>query len=291
MGLLDSFSTVLDRIGGAAQGFFMSGGNPAGAVAGLAGVEQAKKQQKQLERAEYMAIQNFGTPLDTFAGAPTQAASPGFFAQGGALRQGVRDFGGFLSEFSPIASVFGLGDRFQNVPPAGAQTINLTAPAETATSGEVLGANLGMGTALVQGARSFARSPAGQSLIGGGLGFAGGLLADGGNGKPRITRRMKSDVRKIYMMAGMDPNATAQILNNLGTYPKFNFDAALVFFILTKRFRNDGPVVTKAAVRKTKTTLRRMKGVVDMYNSVCKPTTRRAPARRAAPKAVQLIKN
>ena len=47
MGLLDSFSTVLDRIGGAAQGFFMSGGNPAGAVAGLAGVEQAKKQQKQ----------------------------------------------------------------------------------------------------------------------------------------------------------------------------------------------------------------------------------------------------
>jgi len=49
--------------------------------------------------------------------------------------------------------------------------------------------------------------------------------------------------------------------------------------------------VTKAAVRKTKTTLRRMKGVVDMYNSVCKPTTRRAPARRAAPKAVQLIKN
>ena len=291
MGLLDSFSTVLDRIGGAAQGFFMSGGNPAGAVAGLAGVEQAKKQQKQLERAEYMAIQNFGTPLDTFAGAAPQAASPGFFAPGGALRQGVRDFGGFLSDFSPVASVFGLGDRFQNVPPAGAQTINFTAPAETATSGEVLGANLGMGTALVQGARSFARSPAGQSLIGGGLGFAGGLLADGGNGKPRITRRMKSDVRKIYMMAGMDPNATAQILNNLGTYPKFNFDASLVFFILTKRFRNDGPVVTKAAVRKTKTTLRRMKGVVDMYNSVCKPTTRRSPARRAAPKAVQLIKN
>jgi len=102
---------------------------------------------------------------------------------------------------------------------------------------------------------------------------------------------MKSDVRRIYMMAGMDPNATAQILNNLGTYPRMNFDASLVFFILTKRFRNDGPVVTKAAVRKTKTTLRRMKGVVDMYNSVCKPTARRAPARRAAPKAVQLIKN
>ena len=102
---------------------------------------------------------------------------------------------------------------------------------------------------------------------------------------------MKSDVRRIYMMAGMNPDVTAQILNNMGTYPRMNFNASLVFFILTKRFRNDGPVVTKAAVRKTKTTLRRMKGVVDMYNTVCKPTTRRAPMRRAAPKAVQLIKN
>ncbi|GAG94188.1 unnamed protein product, partial [marine sediment metagenome] len=164
-------------------------------------------------------------------------------------------------------------------------------PAETASSGEITGANLGGAGALVQAARGLARSPAGQALFGGGLGLAGGLAMDSGTGMPRITRRMKSDVRKIYMMAGMDPNATAQILNNLGTYPRMNFDANLVFFILTKRFRNDGPVVTKAAVRKTKQTLRRMKGVVDMYNSVCKPTTRRAPARRAAPKAVQLIKN
>lgn len=232
-------------------------------------------------------------PIINAASLPATAAqsSPGFFAPGGALRTGIRDFGGFLSEFSPIASVFGLGSRFQNIPPAGAQTINRTPPAETSMSGEITGANLGAAGALVQGARSFARSPAGQGLIGGALGFAGAELMDGANGKPRITRRMKSDVRKIYMMAGMNPEATAQILNNLGTYPRIRFDANVVFFILTKRFRNDGPVVTKAAVRKTKSTLRRMKGVVDMYNSVCKPATRRAPARRASPKAVQLIKN
>ena len=291
MGFLDSLGTVLDRVGGAAQGFLMSGGSPLGAFTGAVAVEQRKKQQKAIERAEFMYQQDPGLSqgLTGLSSAPT--TSTGFFAPGGAFRQGVRDFGGFLSDFSPIAGVFGLGNRFQNVPPAGAQTINFTPPAETAMSGEITGANLGVGTALVQGARSFARSPAGQGLIGGGLGFAGGALMDGMNGKPRITRKMKSDVRKIYMMAGMDPNATAQILNNLGTYPRMNFDANLVFFILTKRFRNDGPVVTKAAVRKTKTTLRRMKGVVDMYNSVCKPTTRRAPARRAAPKAVQLIKN
>ena len=291
MGFFDALGTTLDRVGGAVSGFFMSGGNPAGAVAGLAGVEQAKKQQKILERQEAMAIQNYGTPLDTFAGAPAQIPQPGFFAPGGALRTTVRDFGGFLTDFSPIAGVFGLGDRFQNVPPAGAQTVNMTLPTETARSGEITGASLGLAAPLVQAGRQIARSPAAQGLFGGGAGFAAGMLMDGGNGKPRITRRMKSDVRKIYMMAGMDPNATAAILNNLGTYPKFNFDASLVFFILTKRFRNDGPVVTKAAVRKTKTTLRRMKGVVDMYNSVCKPTTRRAPARRTTPKAVQLIKN
>ena len=291
MGFLDSLGTVLDRVGGAAQGFILSGGNPLGAVSGAVAVEQQKKKQKAFERAEFMAIQNMGSPLDSFAGATTAAASPGFFAPGGTLRSGLRDFGGFLGDFAPVASVFGLGDNFKNQPPAGAQTINFQAPGETAMSGEISGASLGLAAPLVQAARGLARTPGGQGLIGGGLGLAAGALVPSGNGAPRITRRMKSDVRKIYMMAGMDPNATAQILNNLGTYPRMNFNAALVFFILTKRFRNDGPVVTKAAVRKTKTTLRRMKGVVDMYNSVCKPTTPRAPARRAAPKAVQLIKN
>ena len=291
MGFLDALGTTLDRVGGAVSGFFMGGGSPIGAVTGLAGVEQAKKRTKQLERAEFMFQQDPGLSAGNVGFNQQSLTSPGFFAPGGALRTGVRDFGGFLSDFSPVASVFGLGNRFQNVPPAGAQTINFQAPAETAQSGEILGASLGLAAPLVQGARSFARSPTGQGLIGGGLGFLGGALMDGANGKPRITRRMKSDVRKIYMMAGMDPNATAQILNNLGTYPRIQFDASVVFFILTKRFRNDGPVVTKAAVRKTKSTLRRMKGVVDMYNSVCKPTTRRSPTRRAAPKAVQLIKN
>ena len=291
MGFFDSLGTVLDRVGGAVSGFVLSGGSPIGAVTGLAGVERAKKQEKQLERAEFMFQQDPGLSQGFTGIAPGPTSSPGLFAPGGAIRTGLRDFGGFLSDFSPVAGVFGLGDRFTNVQPQAAQTIIRQAPDETAMSGEILGANLGMGASLVQAGRQFVRSPTGQGLIGGALGFAGGAMTSGQSGMPRITRRMKSDVRKIYMMAGMDPNATAQILNNLGTYPRFNFDASLVFFILTKRFRNDGPVVTKAAVRKTKTTLRRMKGVVDMYNSVCKPTTRRSPARRAAPKAVQLIKN
>ena len=211
------------------------------------------------------------------------------------IGQGIGNFGTGLGQFardiSPLTSLFGLGGSSGRANEGTATTIINQRPDESSTSGEFLGANLGMGANLLtQGAR-FLRSPGGQGLIGGGLGLGAMALSGGDSGKVRITRRMKADVRRIYMMAGMDPNATAQILNNLGTYPRMDFNTSLVFFILTKRFRNDGPVVTKAAVRKTKTTLRRMKGVVDMYNSVCKPTTRRAPMRRAAPKAVQLIKN
>ena len=59
--------------------------------------------------------------------------------------------------------------------------------------------------------------------------------------------------------------------------------------ILTKRFRNDGPVVTKAALRKTKTTIRRMKNMCDMYDSLRPAATRRrTPMKRAT---TTLIKN
>jgi len=291
MGLLDSISSVVSRVVPTAIGF--ATGGPAGAIQGAVAVERAKSKTKQIERANSMYTQDPGLSqgLSGIPQSASAATSPGFFSAGGALRTGLRDFGGFLGDFAPVAGVFGLGDRFSQPPASGATTIINQRPDETAMSGEILGANLGMAPALFQAGRNFLRTPGGQTALGFGAGAVGSLMAGGGQSAPRITRKMKSDVRRIYMMAGMDPAATAQILNNLGTYPRMNFDTSLVFFILTKRFRNDGPVVTKAAVRKTKTTLRRMKGVVDMYNSVCKPTATR---RRAAPsraKAVQLISN
>tara|TARA_R110000737_G_C14559221_1_gene481990 strand:+ start:333 stop:1214 length:882 start_codon:yes stop_codon:yes gene_type:complete len=206
----------------------------------------------------------------------------------GSFSQGLQSF---TQEIPPMLSLFGGGSGFQRTNSGTATTINMKPPSETSSSGEFMGANLGLAPALFQAGRSLLRTPGGQTALGFGAGALGAVFSGGGNTAPRITRRMKSDVRRIYMMAGMDPNITAQILNSMGTYPRMDFDASLVFFILTKRFRNDGPVVTKAAVRKTRTTLRRMKGVVDTYNSVCKPT---APRRRAAPsrsKAVQLISN
>ena len=291
MGLLDSISSVLSRVVPTTIAF--ATGGPGAAVQTAATIERGKKAQKLYETAEFNMYQSDPGISSGQLGFGQQAAasSPGFFSSEGPVRSTLRDFGGFLGDFAPVAGVFGLGDRFTRTNAGTALTINNSRPQETAQSGEILGANLGLAPMLFQGARSLARSPGGQSALGFGAGAISAALSGDDGRAPRITRKMKSDVRRIYMMAGMDPNATAQILNNLGTYPRMRFDASLVFFILTKRFRNDGPVVTKAAVRKTKTTLRRMKGVVDMYNSVCKPTTRRAPARRAAPKAVQLIKN
>ena len=292
MGFLDSIGSVLERVVPTTLAF--ATGGPAAAITTAAGIEQAKKNQKNLERAEFMYQQDPGLSQG-FSGYQPSTASAGSGSFFGNLGQSIgsfgRDVGGFVSDIAPALNLFGIGTPPQRTNAGTAISVDVGRPQETAQSGEILGANLGMGSLLLQGARSLARSPGGQTALGFGAGAVGAALSGGGNGAPRITRKMKSDVRRIYMMAGMDPNVTAQILNNMGTYPKMNFDASLVFFILTKRFRNDGPVVTKAAVRKTKTTLRRMKGVVDMYNSVCKPTTRRAPARRAAPKAVQLIKN
>lgn len=291
MGLFDGFGRFFESLAKPVVSGVLGG--PTAGLQTYAAQGRAQAAQTNLEGTNTMNyIDPFSTGTGSF-GAPTVSptASPGFFSQGGALRSGLRDFGGFLGDFAPVAGVFGLGDKFQNVPPAGAQTINFQAPTETATSGEILGANLGLGAQVIQAASRFARSPSGGTAIGFGAGALGAALSGGADGKARITRRMKSDVRRIYNMSMGNPNITAQILNQMGTYPKINFDATTVFFILTKRFRNDGPVVTKAAVRKTKSTLRRMKGVVDMYNSVCKPTTRRAAPRRAMPKAVQLIKN
>lgn len=256
-------------------------------------IQTSPFEREEPQQMNPFELQSRNVRMQNIQPAVNAGSSSNFF---GGLGQSIGDFGrgvgSFVQDISPLTSLFGLGGSQAQTRPQAAQTIIRQAPDESSSSGEILGANLGVVGGLAQLGRGLARSPAAQGLLGGAVGFAGGALVPMGNGMPRITRRMKSDVRRIYMMAGMDPNATAQILNNLGTYPRMNFSTDLVFFILTKRFRNDGPVVTKAAVRKTKTTLRRMKGVVDMYNSVCKPAPRRAaPRKPAAPKALQLIKN
>jgi len=292
MGLFDGFTRIFETV--AAPVFATVTGGPTAGLQTYAAQSRQRSAERNLENSRGSGMFNdyVESQQGTLQNRVQTNNSGGFFGNlGQSIGNFGRDVGGFVQDIAPALSLFGVNPQGQRTNAGTAISVDVGRPEETSSSGDLLGANLGLGGALLQAGRNFARSPGGSTVLGFGAGALGSAVMDGGNGMPRITRRMKSDVRKIYMMAGMNPNATAQILNNLGTYPRFNFDASLVFFILTKRFRNDGPVVTKAAVRKTKSTLRRMKGVVDMYNSVCKPTPAR---RRAAPsraKAVQLISN
>ena len=145
---------------------------------------------------------------------------------------------------------------------------------ETNTSG-TSDAFIGGAGNLLSGARSFLTSPTG-SLVTGLLGGAVAGLIDPNTGKTRrITRKMKSQARMLLNMTGGNLAATAEMLN---------LSQDELVFILLKRFRNDGPVVTKAALRKTKQTVKRLKNMCDMYDDL-RPrarTTRRTPMRRAS---------
>lgn len=182
-------------------------------------------------------------------------------------------------------------------------------PAETAKSGErgpVNGSQYGYG--IQPAVIRFPQAPAGrpgmmqQAAAGALVPFAGGAVTGGARAllpylfggavgaapiiidamgqekKLRVTRKLKTQVRNAVQVFG--PEAVAE---QLGT------DVNVVFYILTKKMRNDGPYVTKAAVRKTRQTVRKMKHLCDMYDDLRPAAKRRAPARRSS--ATTLIKN
>jgi hypothetical protein len=113
-------------------------------------------------------------------------------------------------------------------------------------------------------------------------GFAAGAVADffidafGNTKKLVITRRMQRDVKKLFMLSGGDFNATAQLY---GMATGRSISGEQVVKIITKTFKNQGPYVTKAAVRKTRSTIRKMETLCDLKDRLA-PPKRRAPARR-----------
>jgi len=91
-----------------------------------------------------------------------------------------------------------------------------------------------------------------------------------------ITRKMQRDVKKLFMMSGGDFNMTAE-LYRMATGRQITGEQ--VVKIITKTFKNQGPYVTKAAVRKTRSTIRKMETLCDLKDRLA-PPKRRAPARR-----------
>jgi hypothetical protein len=135
---------------------------------------------------------------------------------------------------------------------------------ESQSSGVTEGFVGGIPNVLGQAAR-FLRTPGGQ--VGTGLiGGIGASMLSGCNTGPRITRKMKSQYRAVLNLAQGNYDVAADMI---GVSTDF------FIMVLLKRFRNDGPVVTKAALRKTKTTVRRLKSMCDMYDSLRPTATRR----------------
>lgn len=111
--------------------------------------------------------------------------------------------------------------------------------------------------------------------LGAGAGIVAGSLMDGtSNPTPfnRITRKLRSQMRSLYNMSGMDLDQTAALASSIFGVNITRDDVA---FILMKRFRNDGALVTKAAMRKTKKTLHALKRADDLLKMARPTATRR----------------
>lgn len=94
-----------------------------------------------------------------------------------------------------------------------------------------------------------------------------------------ITRKLQRDTKELMELFGNDMDAVAIQLTKL---KKKEYDSGKVLKILMHKFTNQGPYVTKAAVRKTRKTVRKLDSLTRLHNEICKPATRtrRAPARR-----------
>lgn len=267
-------------------------GGPAGAFAGFVSGSEASSaerkmkqrnkiiaEQQRQEREKFMEI--FGTGNVQRIQQPMlgTTANSGF---GAGFGQFLSDVGQnivspFASLATTIAPFFG-----KSVQQPAVTTKGQIGGQETQVSGTQDAFIGGLPiSGLVGAGRSFLKSPFGQLITGTGAGLIGGSMLDGQPKQMRITRKMKSQARMVLNMTGGNLQAAADILG---------IDQNTLVFVLLKRFRNDGPVVTKAALRKTKQTVRRLKNMCDMYDSLRpRAAARRTPVRRTS--STTLIKN
>lgn len=182
---------------------------------------------------------------------------------------------------------------------ATARSVNQNLPSESAGSGNrmINPYEMNMGTnpqqaffgpaltalgrgALQTGSRFIANRPTATGVGLGLLGTGASMFMDGDGCMRRmvITRKMQREVKELFMYAGGDMEAVAQIYSQ---YKGRNYTAQDILAIMLKKFRNDGPYVTKAAVRKTRSTIRKMSRLNQLYADIT-PKARAAPRRRAA---------
>lgn len=139
--------------------------------------------------------------------------------------------------------------------------------------------NVGL-PAVIAGGVGMSRGLAGM-LFGGAVGAAP-MIIDAFSGEPkklRVTRKLQRDVKNAVMLLGPET-----VANQLGV------GLDVVVYILQKKIRNDGSFVTKAAVRKTRQTVRKMKTMCDLYDDLRPAAKRRAPVKRMAATRITNVK-
>lgn len=138
--------------------------------------------------------------------------------------------------------------------------------------------------------RLLSKPGVGGALTGIGTGIAGSMFVDqfGQQKKLVITRKLQREVKKVFMMTGGDVNFIAQ--NSMMLFGK-SLNQDQILMILFKTFKNQGPYVTKAAVRKTRQTIRKMETLCDLKDRLCPPKpARRRPAARKMSTSITQVK-
>tara|TARA_R100000654_G_scaffold9709_1_gene22106 strand:+ start:122 stop:1003 length:882 start_codon:yes stop_codon:yes gene_type:complete len=292
-----SLSSLVSRIVPTAIG--LATGGPAGAFAATVATEKAKSEQKKFINEQNRIVEenrkrenlNMALPpIITAPPRPPATASSGFGSSfGDFLTQASTNILAPLGTFaSGISSLFGRGTRPQSVATQPALTTITNVGAQESQGSGTNEAFIGGVPNIIGAARSLLRSPSGLTgAIGTAVGFGASLLDS--SGRPlRITRKMKRLAQQAYQLAGMDIGGAMNIFAQL---TGVDVDQRTFVMILTKRFRNDGAVVTKAALRKTRTTIRRLKMMSDTLDSLrprARATRRTTTMKRAN---TTLIKN
>ena len=264
---------------------------PTGMVIGAVAGEKARSDARKVQREQQEIAERdrkrkmaeiYGTGNVSSIQAPIVRPSTSQAGFGSGFGQFLSDVGTniatpFVNLAQTVAPLFG---RSVSQQPAVTSTRGFGAQ-ETQGSGSIeAGAGSLLGSGL-QAAGRFLRTPGGQIGTGLGLGALGSMLSPSGT-QMRITRKMKSQAKMVLNLTGGNITAAADILG---------ISEDMLIQVLLKRFRNDGPVVTKAALRKTKQTIRRLHSMQDVLKSIT-PTAsgrKRAPMRRAT--TTTLIKN
>ena len=221
-----------------------------------------------------------GTAVGGFFGAPQIGRSVGAALSGGVDRVGeVLDFNAPAAGVDSPATINPLSQTSQVQVPGVPSFVTGTPMPQPPQQQFIGGFAPLVGQGLSQAARFLTR-PGVPSAVGGfGAGVAAEVFVDqfGNTKKLVITRKLQRDVKKLFMLSMGDFNMTAQ-LYQMATGRSLTPEQ--VVQIITKTFKNQGPYVTKAAVRKTRATIRKMETLCDLKDRLA-PPRRPAPRRRA----------